>query len=59
MTKEHIFGITKWVQSIRNDRVLAVLSGFSPNITPCVGTFYILYMQTVRVSYGKKAKSTL
>ena len=40
MAKEHIFGITKWVQSLRNDRVLAVLSGFSPHMTPSVGTFY-------------------
>ncbi len=34
------FGITEWVQSLRNDRVLAILSGFIPDQTPSIGVFY-------------------
>ncbi|MDK2877425.1 MAG: hypothetical protein PWR06_141 [Thermoanaerobacteraceae bacterium] len=32
--------ITKWVQALRSDDILAVLSGFEPHKTPGVGTFY-------------------
>ena len=34
------FGITEWVDKLRSDKILAVLSGFDPNKTPGVGTFY-------------------
>jgi hypothetical protein len=34
------FGITEWSKALRNDRVLAVLSGFHPDKTPSVGIFY-------------------
>lgn len=34
------FGITEWSQALRNDRVLAVLSGFYPDKTPSIGVFY-------------------
>ena len=32
--------VTKWVQALRSDDILAVLSGFEPHNTPGVGTFY-------------------
>ena len=38
-TRNH-FGITEWSQALRNDRVLATLSGFFPDKTPSVGAFY-------------------
>lgn len=41
MSKTHkFFGITEWSQALRNDRVLAVLSGFHPDKTPSIGVFY-------------------
>ncbi|WP_422445604.1 hypothetical protein [Thermoanaerobacterium sp. DL9XJH110] len=32
--------VTKWVEVLRSDDILAVLSGFEPHNTPGVGTFY-------------------
>jgi hypothetical protein len=32
--------VTKWVDVLRSDGILAVLSGFEPHNTPGVGTFY-------------------
>lgn len=32
--------VTKWVEKLRSDDILAVLSGFEPHKTPGVGTFY-------------------
>jgi hypothetical protein len=40
MADQKVFGITKWVEILRFDDVLAVLSGFEPGKTPGVGTFY-------------------
>lgn len=40
MHHQKVFSVTKWVEMLRHDRVLAVLSGFEPHKTPAVGTFY-------------------
>lgn len=40
MSDLKVFGITEWVDKLRSDKLLAVLSGFDPNKTPGVGTFY-------------------
>ena len=40
MANQKVFGITQWVNVLRSDRILAVLSGFEPAKTPGVGTFY-------------------
>lgn len=40
MSDIKVFGITEWVDKLRSDKLLAVLSGFDPNKTPGVGTFY-------------------
>lgn len=32
--------VTKWASALRSDSILAVLSGFEPDKTPAVGTFY-------------------
>ncbi|UCE06485.1 MAG: hypothetical protein JSW07_00130 [bacterium] len=37
-TEEH--SITKWVQSLKNSDVYAILSGFDPDDVPGIGTFY-------------------
>ncbi|MEW6242783.1 MAG: hypothetical protein AB1497_00635 [Bacillota bacterium] len=40
MTDQKVSSITQWVRTLRNDRVLASLSGFDPEKTPSIGTFY-------------------
>lgn len=35
-----VFSVTKWVEMLHSDKVLAVLSGFIPGKSPGVGTFY-------------------
>lgn len=40
MTDQKVSSITQWARILRNDRVLACLSGFDPAKTPSVGTFY-------------------
>lgn len=40
MHELRVFSVTKWVELLQHDQVLAVLSGFEPHKTPAVGTFY-------------------
>jgi len=40
MAHMKVFSITQWVQMLRDDAVLAIISGFEPYKTPSVGTFY-------------------
>ena len=40
MTDQKVVGITTWVKKLRSDPILAVLSGFSRDNVPGVGTFY-------------------
>jgi len=40
MTFLKVPGITAWVEKLKDHKVYAILSGFDPNSTPGVGTFY-------------------
>jgi len=40
MSDQKVSGITAWVEKLRSDNFLATLSGFDPDKTPGVGTFY-------------------
>jgi len=40
MVSLQITSISKWVERLQNEPVLAILSGFVPGQTPSVGTFY-------------------
>ena len=42
MTDQKVSSITQWARILRNDRVLACLSGFDPQKTPSVGKRQIL-----------------
>jgi len=42
MTHLKVFSISKWAAMLRQDRLLAILSGFEPGYTPSIGTFYDL-----------------
>lgn len=40
MNKQHITSIDEWVRQLRTMPIYAILSGFTPEETPGVGTFY-------------------
>src|SRR5690606_16019105 len=40
MHKEQVTSVDQWVVQLKSSTVLAILSGFSPNKVPGVGTFY-------------------
>ncbi|MGM0879855.1 MAG: hypothetical protein ACQEXQ_02310 [Bacillota bacterium] len=40
MVKQHITSVDDWVRQLRTMPIYAILSGFAPDATPGVGTFY-------------------
>jgi hypothetical protein len=40
MVKQHITSVDDWVRQLRTMPIYAILSGFTPEATPRVGTFY-------------------